>query len=47
MAAEVLELVLAGKIVSEPRQQFALKDAANAHIALQSRATSGATILVP
>jgi NADPH2:quinone reductase len=47
MAAEVLELALAGKIVSEPRQQVALKDAANAHVALQSRATSGATILVP
>jgi NADPH2:quinone reductase len=47
MAGEVLELALAGKIVSEPRQQVALKDAANAHVALQSRATSGATILVP
>jgi NADPH2:quinone reductase len=43
----MFELVRAGKIVSEPRQQFALKDAANAHRALQSRATTGATILVP
>jgi NADPH2:quinone reductase len=47
MAAEMFELVRAGKIVSEPRQQFALKDAASAHRALQSRATTGATILVP
>ena len=47
MATEVLELALAVKIVSEPRQQVALKDAANAHVALQSRATSGATMLMP
>ncbi len=47
MAAEMFELVLAGKIVSEPRQSFALKDAAGAHIALESRATMGATVLLP
>lgn len=47
MAGELLDLVRAGKIVSEPRQQFALKDAADAHRALESRATSGATILLP
>ncbi len=47
MATELFELVRAGKIVSEPRQQLALKDAASAHRALQSRATTGATILVP
>jgi NADPH2:quinone reductase len=47
MAAEMFGLVGAGKIVSEPRQTFALKDAANAHRALESRATTGATILVP
>jgi NADPH2:quinone reductase len=47
MAAELFDLVRAGKIVSEPRQTFALKDAANAHRALESRATTGATILVP
>jgi NADPH2:quinone reductase len=47
MAAEMFELVGAGKIASEPRQQFALRDAADAHRALQSRATTGATILVP
>jgi NADPH2:quinone reductase len=47
MAAELFELVLAGRLVSEPRQSFALKDAAGAHIALESRATMGATVLLP
>jgi NADPH2:quinone reductase len=47
MAADMFALVSAGKIVSEPRQTFALKDAAGAHIALESRATVGATVLVP
>jgi NADPH2:quinone reductase len=47
MAADMFALVSAGKIVSEPRQKFALKDAAGAHIALESRATVGATVLVP
>jgi NADPH:quinone reductase len=47
MAAEMFDLVRAAKIVSDPRQTFALKDAASAHRALESRATTGATILVP
>jgi len=47
MADELFELVRAGKIASEPRQTFALKDAADAHRALQSRGTTGATILLP
>jgi NADPH2:quinone reductase len=47
MSAEMFELVRAGKLVSEPRQTFALKDAADAHRALQSRATTGATVLLP
>jgi len=47
MAAELFDLVRAGKIVSEPRQTFALKDAAVAHAALESRATTGATVLLP
>ena len=47
MAAELLDLVRAGKIVNEPRQQFALEDAGDAHRALESRATTGATILLP
>ena len=47
MAQEMFSLVLAGKIKSEARQTFALKDAAAAHRALESRATSGATVLIP
>jgi NADPH:quinone reductase len=47
MAAELFGHVLAGRISSEPRQQFALADAADAHRALESRATTGATVLVP
>jgi NADPH2:quinone reductase len=47
MAAELFELVLAGKITSEPRQTFALADAAEAHRALESRRTVGATVLLP
>jgi len=47
MANELFELVLAGKIKSTPRQTFPLKDAAEAHKALESRATTGATVLIP
>jgi NADPH2:quinone reductase len=47
MANEVFDLVLAGKIHSEPKQIFALDRAADAHRALESRATTGATVLVP
>jgi NADPH2:quinone reductase len=47
MAEELFALVLSGKIKSEARQRFALKDAAAAHRALESRATTGATVLLP
>lgn len=47
MAAEMFDLVHMGKLVSEARQSFALRDAADAHRALQSRATTGATVLLP
>jgi len=47
MADELFGHVLAGRIVSEPRQCFALSEAAEAHRALESRATTGATVLVP
>ncbi len=47
MADELFSLVLAGKITGEPRQSFALAEAAQAHRALESRATTGATVLVP
>ena len=47
MAKELFDLVLAGKIRSEPNQSFPLADAADAHRALESRKTIGATVLVP
>ena len=47
MARELFDHVLAGRIVGEPRQQFALADAAQAHVALEARRTTGATVLVP
>lgn len=47
MAQELFDHVLAGRIVSEPQQTFALADAADAHRMLESRKTTGATVLVP
>jgi NADPH2:quinone reductase len=47
MAKELFELVLAGQIRSEPSRTYPLADAAEAHRALESRRTTGATVLVP
>jgi NADPH2:quinone reductase len=47
MAEDMFKLVAAGKIKSDARQRFALKDAAAAHRALESRGTTGATVLIP
>ena len=47
MADELCGHVLAGRINGEPKQQFALADAADAPRALESRQTTGATVLVP
>lgn len=47
MANELFDHVVAGRIQGEPRQTFALADAAQAHRALESRQTIGATVLVP
>ena len=47
MADELFGHVLAGRNTGEPRQSFALADAAEAHRALESRQTTGATVLVP
>ncbi len=47
MARELFDHVVAGRIVSEPNQSFALEDAAQAHQALETRKTVGATVLVP
>ena len=47
MARELFDHVLAGRITSEPQPTFALADAAQAHRALESRKTVGATVLMP
>jgi NADPH2:quinone reductase len=47
MANELFGHVLAGHITGEPNQSYALADAAEAHRALESRRTIGATVLVP
>jgi NADPH:quinone reductase len=44
-AKELFEVVASGKVHISVNQRFALKDAADAHKALEARATSGATIL--
>jgi NADPH2:quinone reductase len=44
-AKELFAIVSAGKVRIEVNQRFALKDAAEAHRALESRQTSGSTIL--
>jgi NADPH2:quinone reductase len=47
MARELFDHVLAGRIRSAPSQVYALSDAAAAHRALESRRTTGATVLMP
>jgi NADPH2:quinone reductase len=47
MARELFDHVLARRIVGKPKQQSALADAADAHRALESRRTTGATALAP
>lgn len=47
MAEELFGLVRAGHIRGEPQRSFALAEAADAHRALESRRTTGATVLVP
>ncbi|HLW11353.1 MAG TPA: quinone oxidoreductase [Casimicrobiaceae bacterium] len=47
MASEMFAMVKAGKIKPDARQTFALKDAAEAHRSLESRRTTGATLLLP
>ena len=47
MASELFSLVKAARIRPDARQTFALKDAADAHRALEGRKTTGATLLLP
>ena len=44
-AGELFDMVTTGKVKIEVQQRFALKDAAEAHRALQARKTTGSTIL--
>jgi len=44
-ANELFDMVSSGKVKVEVQQRFALKDAAEAHRALQARKTTGSTIL--
>jgi NADPH:quinone reductase len=47
MANELFALVRSGKIKADVRQEFPLAQAADAHRALESRKTTGATLLIP
>ena len=47
MAADLFEMVASGKVKIDIHQRFALADAAEAHIALEARRTTGSTILLP
>ena len=44
---ELFDLVVNGEIRIEVGQRFALRDAAEAHRALEGRRTTGSTVLVP
>jgi NADPH2:quinone reductase len=46
-ANALFDMVVRGKVKIEVRQRFALSDAASAHRALESRQTTGATVLLP
>jgi NADPH:quinone reductase len=46
-ANDLFEAVLSGKVTVHVNQTFALKDVAQAHIALSERRTTGATVLIP
>ena len=47
MAAELIEVVRSGQVRIDVNQEFALRDVADAHRALESRRTTGASVLVP
>ena len=47
VAADLFDVVAKGAVKIEVNQTFPLKDAAAAHIALESRKTTGSTVLLP
>ncbi|GAB3459992.1 quinone oxidoreductase [Massilia terrae] len=46
-AGDLFQMISSGKVKIEVNQRFALADAAQAHIALESRKTTGSTVLLP
>jgi NADPH2:quinone reductase len=46
-AADLFGMVESGKVKIDIRQRFPLAEAAQAHIALEARRTTGSTILLP
>jgi NADPH2:quinone reductase len=47
MAAELIEMVVSGKVRIEVGQRYPLREAARAHRDLEARRTTGSTILTP
>ncbi|HEX4171024.1 MAG TPA: zinc-binding dehydrogenase, partial [Acetobacteraceae bacterium] len=47
VAGELFDVVAKGIVKIQVNQTFPLKDAAAAHIALESRKTTGSTVLLP
>jgi len=47
MAADLFSVVTSGAVRAAVNQTYALKDAAAAHTALEARATTGSTVLIP
>lgn len=47
MANDLIEAITSGKVKIEINQRYALKDVGQAHTALESRKTTGCTILLP
>jgi NADPH2:quinone reductase len=47
VAGELFSVVASGAVKIQVNQTFALRDAAKAHVALESRNTTGSTVLVP
>jgi NADPH2:quinone reductase len=47
VAADLFEVVGSGAVKIQVNQTYALKDAAQAHIALEARKTTGSTVLLP
>ena len=47
MAGELFEVVLSGQVRIEVRQRYALQEAAQAHVDLEARRTTGSTVFLP